>query len=79
MSHRVLSWKQLPARLPITSTIVWYLFLDHLHAPSWIWGVMGGWFVLVWAVAINLAIEQEPVEIRELNNSVLQRARSDPQ
>lgn len=73
MSHRVLSWKQLPTRLPITSTIAWYLFLDHLHAPTWVWGVMGTLGAFLWLGSLQLIYAQEQTEIRELNVPWLRR------
>jgi len=67
MQHpKVIAYKQLPARLPIIATLVWYLILDHLQVPSWIWGVAGTVFALVWIESIASLWLQEPTEIVEL-------------
>jgi len=49
---KVIAGSQLPIRLPMTSTLVWYLLLDKLNAPAWIWGAMGVIMGLLWCVAI---------------------------
>jgi hypothetical protein len=67
MKHpKVVAYKQLPARLPILATLVWYLFLDHLHVPGWAWGIAGTVFAFVWIGSIASLWLQEPTEIVEL-------------
>lgn len=68
MKHpKVLHPKHLPGRLPLLQTLLWYLFLDKIHAPGWVWGVMGTLMVLVWAVSIYNLIVEEKVELKELS------------
>lgn len=50
--HKVIAWKYLPSRYPIGGTIVWWLFLDRLNAPGWVWGVVGVFVVTVWSATI---------------------------
>lgn len=38
--------------LPIQSTLVVILALDHWNAPQWLWGVIGAIFGLFWIVSI---------------------------
>ncbi len=50
---RVISGKRMPVRLPIVGCCVWWLMLDRLHAPDWVYGLVGGVAVLV---LIGLAV-----------------------
>jgi hypothetical protein len=44
--------KYLPPRLPVQSTALWWLVLDHFQAPGWLWGGMGAMFIVVWIGSI---------------------------
>lgn len=48
----VVSWKNLPSKIPILSSIVWWMFLDRIKAPEWAWGVVGVVAVIFWVGAI---------------------------
>jgi hypothetical protein len=64
-SDKVISSKNLPARLPLWTTILMWLVLERLNAPGWVWGVVGTIFVVLWIGAITLMIKQESVDIFE--------------
>lgn len=40
--------KYLPMDMPITGTVLWWLFLDRISAPGWAFGVVGTLLVIVW-------------------------------
>lgn len=48
--RKVLSYKSLPARSPLFSSIVLWMMLDYYKAPGWVWGVVGT-CVILWAAA----------------------------
>ena len=64
---KVIAGKNLPIRLPITLSILLWLLLDRLGAPSWVWGVVGTLLAIVWIVAIYAVFTQESVELKELS------------
>ena len=33
--------------LPVGGTVLWWLLLDRLHAPGWVWGATGAILLLV--------------------------------
>ena len=55
---KVVSYKNLPPRSPILGTIVYYLLLEHFHAPSWVYGVtvtLLGVVAFAWIIALYKA------------------------
>lgn len=59
----VLAHKHRPCTLPIVGTVVWWMFLDRLAAPDWVWGATGVVVVVLWVAAIAgiwLDIERTP-------------------
>lgn len=40
-SRKVLPWKIMPPKAPIGFPIVWWLLLDRLQPPGWVWGATG--------------------------------------
>ena len=63
MSTKVISAKNLPARLPIFSTAVFYLLMDNLNASPVAWGVGITLVVILWIVAIIAICTQEHVDV----------------
>jgi len=59
MSTKVIARKHLPAEIPVIPTLVWYLFLDRLHAPGWAWGAIGVLLLISWIVNIVRMATQE--------------------
>jgi len=47
---RVVAYKNLPARLPVWSTITIWLVFDRLKMPGWVWGAAGCLFIILWIV-----------------------------
>lgn len=67
MKHpKVLARKQLPAKLPILNTLVFYLILDKFHAPQWLWGAVGLLMLLTWGVCIYVIATQQQIELEAL-------------
>lgn len=60
---KVIAYKNLPAKMPIVSSAVAYLFLDKFNAPGWVWGVVITLFSLLWIICIVAKIIQEEVEV----------------
>ena len=46
--RKVISSKNLPMRSPLIGALVWWLVLDKLGAPGWVWGVVGTMVVVAW-------------------------------
>lgn len=63
---KVIAGKNLPMRLPIGLSILLWLLLDRLGAPSWAWGCVGTMLAIIWAVSIYAVFTQESVELKEL-------------
>lgn len=60
---KVIKVANLPVRLPILATIVWWLLLDRLHAPALAWGIFLTLATIVWVVAILVLFNQEPIDL----------------
>lgn len=52
MTRTVIPWNALPAQLPVQTTAVVYLLLEHFDAAGWVRGVVGTLVALLWAGAI---------------------------
>jgi hypothetical protein len=61
--HKVLSWTNLPVKLPVFNTIVCLLVLDRFNAPEWVWGIMGTILCFVWVVLICVKFNEERVKM----------------
>lgn len=48
MYRRTVAPACLPMKMPLYPTLVWFLLLDRLAAPGWVWGVMGAVLAAVW-------------------------------
>ena len=62
---KVIHSKNLPTRLPVTSTIAWYLLLDHFTAPGWVYGVVFTLLGIVWGASAFRLGFQSAVDIFE--------------
>ena len=70
MSKRtVVSWKNLPMRMPLMFTAVCYLLLDRLAAPGWVWGVVGTLVIAMWLTWIADVIQRDGVELFKDKNA----------
>lgn len=72
---KVVSRKNLPAKLPIYSTAVAYLLLDKFHAADWVWGVIGTLYTLIWIICIVAIVKQEQVELFPKESESAQKAK----
>ena len=51
MTRTVIPWNALPAQLPVQTTALVYLLLEHFEAPGWVRGVLGTLLALLWVGA----------------------------
>lgn len=64
MSKRtVVSWKNLPTRMPLIFTAVCWLLLDRFDSPGWVWGVVGTLVVALWFVWIADVLQRDDAEL----------------
>ena len=49
---KVISHKQLPYSLPVSKTVVFWLFLDRISPPPWVCGALWAVVAFLWVVAI---------------------------
>lgn len=52
MRQKKIKAKFLPQQLPVLASIVYYLLLDKLNAPGWVWGVVFSIIALFAVVAV---------------------------
>ena len=55
MKKNVISRKNLPTKSPIGLIILFYLLLDKLNAPQWVWGGLGFlllFMLIAWIVSL---------------------------
>lgn len=61
--RKVISRSFLPTRgVPTIPTIVYWLLLERLGAPGWVWGVVGTLVVVLWAGCLWDIFSSEAVE-----------------
>lgn len=60
---KVIKRNNLPAKLPISSTVTCLLALDYWHASQWLWGVFGALFLVHWILIIVTIIIQEESDV----------------
>jgi hypothetical protein len=72
---KVVHRKNLPASLPIFPTMTFWLILDRLHAPQWLWGVIGTILVLVWILRVIAILHTEMVELDDIFDWTKERKR----
>lgn len=62
---RVISYKNMPVRLPVGGTCVLYLMLDRFQAPGWVWGVLGTLLAILWGIVVHRLFAQKQIELFE--------------
>lgn len=56
----VIKYKELPGKLPVTSTITIIIALDYWNAPEWSYGVIGVFLCFKWAFCIyQIAVQKQ--------------------
>lgn len=60
--HRI-SYKSLPAKLPLWPTITLGLLLDRTQAPEWLWGVCMTFLLILWVLGIITMFTQKLIVI----------------
>jgi hypothetical protein len=61
--RKVISSKNLPMRSPLIGALVWWLVLDKLGAPGWVWGVVGTMVVVAWIAFAVEVWNREEVDV----------------
>lgn len=64
-TKKVISNSNLPAKLPIWSSITAALALDYWNAPEWLIGAVGLFFIVGWILIIINMVIQEKVDVFE--------------
>lgn len=64
----VLPLSHLPTKLPLLSSIVFYMALDLYQAPGWAWGVVGTIMAVTWIVWAIDALRQEDRDLPGYGN-----------
>ncbi len=49
--------------IPVGGMILWWLLLDRIHAPGWVWGVVGTFFALVSIINAFILATGEGVDV----------------
>lgn len=62
-AKKVLANSNMPARLPLWSSLTCYLALEHWNAPQWLYGAMGLYFLIAWIGSIIELATQEKVDL----------------
>lgn len=61
--RKVISSKNLPMRPPLIGTLVWWLVLDKIGAPGWVWGVLGTFIFVGWIVFVVDILNRDYVDV----------------
>lgn len=59
---KVISWGNMPTKLPTVSSLLAYLYLDRFKPAQWVWAVVitlvaGWWLMSLYCLAIEESIE----------------------
>jgi hypothetical protein len=65
MNRKVISYKNLPGKVPLTDGILAYLLLDKFHAVPWIWGAVGTLWGILFIASVVGIWTQKDVDIFE--------------
>jgi hypothetical protein len=61
--RKVISHKNLPAKLPTVLTFMVYILLDKFNAPQWLWGGLGAVMLVLWVATIAARQYEEDTDI----------------
>jgi hypothetical protein len=64
--NKVIHFKSLPTRWPITKTAVVWLLLDRFHPAGWVRGVVWTLVALIWVLAAMGRYHEEYVELADI-------------
>jgi hypothetical protein len=62
-SKKVISYKNLPAKIPLTQSAVCLLALDYYNASEWVWGAAATFFSIIWIVRIVRVCTQVEADV----------------
>ncbi len=60
---KVISFNQLPTRLPVGWSCLIYLMMDKFQAGALAWGIVGTLMAIVWIVSITVICKEERVKL----------------
>jgi len=63
MKKKTIKNSNLPAKLPIGSTIMYYMALDYYKAPEWLWTLATLLFSLIWIGSIIKYFTHESFDV----------------
>lgn len=68
---KVISKKNFPSRLPVTTIALSFIAMDIYHAPGWVFGAVGAWWCFIIGIVAHRWGRQEEVDIlnKEKNQS----------
>jgi hypothetical protein len=66
MKNKTIKNSNLPAKLPVGSSILYYIALDYYKAPEWLWTVAIIIFSLFWIGGVVKYFTHESWDITEL-------------
>lgn len=61
--NKVVSIKNLPKRLPLFPALTSWLMLDRFHAPQWLFGAVGAFFLLISIIVTLSWMNEEEKDI----------------
>ena len=62
-AKKVIAYNNLPSRLPVVATVTCWLALEHWHAPQWLYGVFGFFFLIGWIACIVGLVTEEAIDL----------------
>jgi len=63
MQRKVLSYKNMPAKMPLMASLFWWMFLDYIKAPGWAFGAMAVLIIVLWTSWVIELFTAEHVEL----------------
>jgi hypothetical protein len=63
LGRRVIAWKCLPTRIPLNSCLLFWLLLDRIQPPSWLWFCFWAITVIFWSFFIYGSLTEVDVDI----------------
>jgi hypothetical protein len=60
---KVVRRTSLPARIPVSPTLLSWLLLDHFKSPGWIWGVTGTLIAMLWVGWVICIIRETETDV----------------
>ena len=75
-SNKVIGFKNLPTKYPLTQTIAFTMALDYWGAPEWLSGIVYFILAIAWISSVYYAATEDRIDIGELINSVTNKEKT---